>query len=695
VRALLAGLVAALTLGLLALVLWTHAPGDSSVSVARRPSFFDSVARPGDLDQPPPASTPAARREAARAPASASASAVAALASGPGAEGELFPLDVRAVTTRGEPVSGVIFRVRGPAAHTIVQGVESEPGRYRLLLPAGRFGLTANASDPPAVSADPRETAVAIPYEGPPLVFVLTAPAGLIATVRDELGAPVADALVGLRIEGSEFQLSEKSGDEGRVAWEALPVGRTAVVTAARGLGTAYATVDLRTGETASVALTLPAGGWILARVFDEEGAERTDVPVLVMLESQILNAKAGEPYGPLVPGEYLLAAVFEEAAGAGPRILTEFATVVAGEQREVLLTVPPVGVIVEGTVTTAAGPWSGGVLLALVEGRALVDGIQILQCDPSGRYRLELEQPSGVVFAIGDPQLHVVSHLPRPSETYVEHPIRLESTSLSGRIAGALEGETWRVLAEPERSAIELSLPGGDSARFRQAAADGSFRVESLAPGRYRVWARRDGGGLAGPVAVELDPGAPVEGVELARSPAGALEGRVRSADGAPAAGAVVQAHGARGAYPFFARSDAAGRFRVDDVPAGALTVWSQSARGVGSVEVTVAAGEVAEVLVTLTPGARIRVAALDAAGGPQPAVLRAFAADGRELSALRGPSDAQDSFLARVSASERTFGPLPPGSYEVVAESLAAGLVVSRRVELGGEDVIVVLRP
>ena len=693
VRALLAALLAALALGLLGLALWTERTGGSSVAVADRRSVVRLEPEATSLDGLLPDAARAARREALSARAAPARAPGETTAAPPAVEIEHFPLDVRVVTPRGEPVSGVTFRVRGPEAHTLEQGVESEPGRYRLLLPEGRFGLLPSASDPPAVSADPYETMVAIPYEGPPLLFVLTPPAGLLATVIDESGEPVAGAAVELRAESSDFRLVATSSDEGRVAWEALPVG-PAVVTAARGLGAAYATVELGSGETASVTLTLPAGGWILVRVFDEDGSERTEVPVLVMLEHQILNAKSGERYGPLAPAEYLVAAVFDETAGAGPRILTDTVTVVAGEERELALAVPATRVVVEGTVTTASGPWSGGILLAFLEGHALVDGIQILQCDPAGRYRLELGQPSGVVFAVGNSQLRVVSHLARTSEARVVHPIRLESASVAGRVAGAVEGETWKVLVEPQRRAIELALPGGDSARFRKAEADGSFRVEALDPGGYRLWARRDGGGLAGPVSVELAAGVPTEGVELARSPTGAVRGRVRSADGTAVAGALVQPLGPRGAYPFFARSDAAGSFRLDDLPAGALTVWAQSAEAVGSVEVSVTTGETADALVTLARGARIHVAACDASGEPCPAILRAFAADGRELSALRGPREAADSFLARVSSSERTFGPLPPGTYEVLAESLA-GHVVSRSVALGESDVTLVLRP
>jgi hypothetical protein len=151
---------------------------------------------------------------------------------------------------------------------------------------------------------------------------------------------------------------------------------------------------------------------------------------------------------------------------------------------------------------------------------------------------------------------------------------------AISGRVLGP-EGTgvadapvaVQRQRGRDETPGAPVGPTGPSTPRVVRAGADGSFRVEGLAPGRYSVAA--SGPGLLGAVrgGIEVAPRGHVTGVELRLAPGGhLLSGRVLDAGGGSIAGAQLLAQ--RWTPPlgnevpemhvFAAQSDGEGRYRV-----------------------------------------------------------------------------------------------------------------------------------
>ncbi len=146
--------------------------------------------------------------------------------------------------------------------------------------------------------------------------------------------------------------------------------------------------------------------------------------------------------------------------------------------------------------------------------------------------------------------------------------------------------------------SAAESSTGMGRQGGARARSDDmGAFRAEGLAPGRYQVTARADGGRTARDV---VEAGAGHVRLELAQT--GAVEGRVLDADGAPVAAAELFAWGPDGRS---ATASADGSFRFPELSPGSYrVVASADGWAPDSAEVTVEEGRTANAELTLKRG-------------------------------------------------------------------------------------------
>jgi hypothetical protein len=234
---------------------------------------------------------------------------------------------------------------------------------------------------------------------------------------------------------------------------------------------------------------------------------------------------------------------------------------------------------------------------------------------DVDGRFRLDGlidDELEVLVLALGRP---TQSFRARPGFDEVElklGPPRENAPRLPDVARSDLQGSLTRAL-EGDDAGCEVLLEPVDPPNVFQGAvpvraavdAEGAFRFEGLAHGRYRVkvlpaWAR--GGSwpdLAAPATNTWihDGTRPAGVVELG---AGALAGKVENQDGSPLAGALVLIHAAGDeAHPFPASvSDATGAFRFADLPAGPFAVEIRAGEDVKSLPaIEVRAGEVAVV--------------------------------------------------------------------------------------------------
>ena len=177
--------------------------------------------------------------------------------------------------------------------------------------------------------------------------------------------------------------------------------------------------------------------------------------------------------------------------------------------------------------------------------------------------------------------------------------------STLHGRVVPALsapeDGElAYEVVLAPAAPPEAL---GGAVPRRVTTAGDGSFRVDDLALGRYRVailpeWAR--GGSwpnlVVGRAELEHVEGSPELRVELA---AGAIEARVIDTSGRPVEGALVLVEDAREPahlWPPLATGPDGG-FRFADLPPGTYTLSVRAGEGeMRGAEVQVEPGRVAQ---------------------------------------------------------------------------------------------------
>jgi Carboxypeptidase regulatory-like domain len=208
--------------------------------------------------------------------------------------------------------------------------------------------------------------------------------------------------------------------------------------------------------------------------------------------------------------------------------------------------------------------------------------------------------------------------------------------------------------------------MPAGESGGVRTDAA-GAFRFEGVLPGTFYVSATADGLLPAGRRIVVLAED--VAGIELTMKQAARVEGVVLDRAGRPVAGAEVEAssilRGAKEDESDSVRSDGQGRFRVDNVAPGSVTVEAAHPdQGSGFAgPFALGPGDRKEVTVRLAGGHHVsgRVRWQDGALAAAVAI------------SASGWGDHPGGALTDGDGRYRV-GPFPPGTIVIVGVSLAA---------------------
>jgi protocatechuate 3,4-dioxygenase beta subunit len=214
------------------------------------------------------------------------------------------------------------------------------------------------------------------------------------------------------------------------------------------------------------------------------------------------------------------------------------------------------------------------------------------------------------------------------------------------------------------------------DVVRWATTAADGSFLVDWVPDGTYRLIARASGFAEGEGPEVEV-AGAPVTGLEVRlRKAAGRITGRLLGLEPAEVPYARVRAM-APGRSPLPGEVQPDGRYRIDGVAAGEWEVTAGVEAGaVASGKVALAEGQSEAVLdLELPPGAAL--------GGR---VLFDGAPVGAMHVSARGPRQA---FTRTGHDGSFRLRRLAPGSYTLVLLAEGQGLGWARAVEVGSEDV------
>lgn len=314
-----------------------------------------------------------------------------------------------------------------------------------------------------------------------------------------------------------------------------------------------------------------------------------------------------------------------------------------------------------------------GSVTLIFAQGTGAfpMGAIKTAQADAEGRYEVGLDAAGTYsvivqsdLFAGGGGRVEIL--VPDGAEPVVD--IVLRSGTIPGRVVDA-SGEPVVgaiVSAKPEGGPVSSDFLGGRAA----TRPDGSFTLEGIDPGRYRLSAQAVGyhTGETGPV--EVREGAETPAVEIRLEKGREIRGRVLDPRGGAVAGASVIAAPSdsveRTAIP--ASTDVNGSFVLTAPAEGALDVVAV-ARGYAPARASgVVPDDSAEIVLRMSAGGRIRVRVVDGEGAPIPGARATVAAS--------PPYPGSD--LAMWMSGNLVTGPdgtalatgLAPGSYAVTVE-------------------------
>ena len=541
----------------------------------------------------------------------------------------------------GVPVWGYLPPLRGapgirPSAESLglpflAWGVSDGGGRFTLPpIPAGFVRLRATRAGFPAAQHGP-----VVSTAGSQVRATLTFKPGttLAVQVEDPGGVPLAGATVqafardaGERpgvwrpdpavLRSREPAAAATTAADGKAALTALAAGKAWVLLHLAGYVPRVLDAEIPPNGGDLGTQVLQPGVEVKGRVVDEAGAAVADADVSLGAVADAAGGAAARSDGegrfaiPDLPreGEIYLLARRQGFVMAAPE------KVVLPPSGEVVLRMGQ-GRVLTGKVvdaeTRAAIKDAAVAAMSIVE-RASGGGAGIMystqssargQTDDGGEFRLEGLSPREYNFWVRAPHYQIYQQQVRlPAEGDVQ-PLTIalkHGLELRGRVVDAAGQPAPGVQVTAQAAGGEvvatLGMPRSGTFGSARSGPDGSFLVDGLAPGKYEVRARAEDGGNGRALTQ-----AGAEDVVLRLERSGAVQGQVKSAEGAPVAGAKVQIFGS-GQYPGDATTDEAGAFSLEQVPPGdyAVYVWGR-AGSARTQRVKVEAGRTATVEVTL----------------------------------------------------------------------------------------------
>ncbi len=518
------------------------------------------------------------------------------------------------------------------AEAALAQAADAAPGPGERLLDAERAALVRSALE--SLPDEARETLILYYREG-----------HSSAQVGRLLG--LSDAAVQQRLSRARSKVRE----------EVLARLGEALAATAPAAGFTAAVVALLVPRTAAAAGAQAAGG-LLAALELPKSLVAGGVAVLALLGLLLT-------FGP--PGP----------AGGGPPTVTIARP--AGERppsdtpRETPRTEPPPATdgALEVQVTAAGRPVGSAALRVYAylagetgTGRSAWRLLAATATDEAGLSRVPAAPGAYLVVAAAAGLAPGQRTAVRPSgEPVTRVALALEPpVALTGRTIGRdgqpvpLASLSLTRLGDPGTPRVE---PPAEARSHGASDGRGAFRIEALAPGRWRLTAEAAGHARTVVETITLPRAAPLEVVLGA---AGVIEGLVVTGDGRPAPGATVGFAG--GAELLQVESGPSGGFAAE-VKAGTFRVSAVRGDEAGWVEGAVSVGPGATApRLTITLGAAARFAGKVVDGAERPV-------GGAQV--LVTPHDANGELARLVTAADGSFAspPLAPGEYDLDASA------------------------
>jgi len=611
------------------------------------------------------------------------------------------------------------------------QAVDSEDGGFFFAdMIEGRWRLTAAADgyttvEPVALEL-PKET------ENDPIIITMMQTATVTGTVFDMNGQPHEGAVIRLDdgqpdwavgLEGVELP-DTRSAEDGTFELEGLAPRSLGVYAEAEGFArSASIALEPKPGElVADIELRLTSGGTLTGEVYNNEGKLAKGRLIILnhmsTFDRKLENSdESGEfIFENLEPGTWQIISMdkstdFSESEGGVDTsdmmnsMKFSSAEIIEGETTHVVIGAPPKDPVkISGKVMHGGEPYRGALVSFFPSGSGLYENFKTATVDADGRYSLTLdgagEYSINVQQLPGDPAQHNTIEFAETIPETTEH--RLDFQVPVGRISGRVTGPDGkpaagaRITLLPDEDLRSEYLYGGQYAEI-PVAADGTYDIQGLRPGRYSIGAggaplfsMGDGArfGRVNRRGLKLDEEEWMRGVDFTLPAPGSIAVSCVDTAGNPVVAATLFVRGEDGRVlePFSMNAtDGSGKGLCDGLAEGTYSVIAR-VKGLANEEgatVRVRAGESAQASIVMTQSTVLLVKLKSREGEDLRANVSVVDEGGREVGQM---ISLQDIMQGGFSYTEKRIGPLPPGKYRVHASD-GEGRKASKPVTLRGD--------
>ena len=478
--------------------------------------------------------------------------------------------------------------------------------------------------------------------------IALSPGARIDGTLADEAGRPVASARVIGRPEVDLDSVWEVQSDpEGRFVLDTIPPGSWVVDVQASGFASAQRKVEVTIEEPQAIQVRLASAATLAGRVYGPSGAPLKGASVSV-IGSRVWPARVVEAnhegrfiWEGIPPG------IYEVRARQGSLIspLLEGLLLEPGETRVLSFRLTP-GRSLKGRVIDAQSSQAiGNATISIGEGPIGLLS-RSTQTDRDGRFvfygvpntelrvsvssqgyvatppRLYLPEETGILIALSKAASAVGRVVDEQGRGIAGARVAAVSVGTDPSPRPVLSADSLGVTggAVPPISAALSGTPASASAMAEtRSSRDGTFRLQGLRPGRFRLVASHSTYASGHSQALRLRGGAERAGIRLVLMRGGAIEGRVVDARGYGVASASIELRGDGDPLPRTVMSASDGTFEFQGVRGNVVVTARTSNQLATRKRVRIAEGDRVAVTLQLSASvSELRGRAVDDGGFP-----------------------------------------------------------------------------